>query len=415
MPPILSIRFQPAGRPYHFDAQGITDLRPGDRVVVETTRGRQLGTVIGYVSDEELEGRSCKPIERRATPRDLVMQQHWHAKALHALVTCRDQAKDQRLSGFKFVKAEYNFDGSQVTILYTTEKKRAELAPLQRNLRRVLRTKVELFQIGPRDLAKSLDGLGACGIQRCCSRYLTKFNSVSIRMAKLQQISLTPSEITGVCGRLRCCLAYEHDQYAEAAKGLPRRGKEVQTPYGRGRVVEVRTLVGRSWWTWTGPSRRPAGGYRQDRVYHATDQGSRSCLAGSRTSACRIPSGQAACRAIVARVNLIVLHAGVAVAPRRKRITGEIGPRPGLLSKRSPSPRAAARGGGKARTDGDAFGLCRILVMMAHPDDPDFFCGGTLARWTHEAQRSIAFWRPAATRAATTPRWPAGPDGAARD
>ena len=243
MPSIVGIQFQPKGKQYHFDTQGITDLLPGDRVVVETARGRQLGIISGYVPKEQLDGRACKPITRRATPRDLVMQQQWQAKELPALVTCQEQAAELGLKGYKFFKAEYNFDGSKITILYTTERK-DNLTPLQRALRRILRTKVELYQVGPRDFAKLLDGLGACGEQRCCSRFLTKFNSVSIRMAKLQNISLAPSEITGICGRLRCCLAYEQEQYAEAAQGLPKRGKEVISPYGKGRVVEVRTLAG---------------------------------------------------------------------------------------------------------------------------------------------------------------------------
>jgi cell fate regulator YaaT (PSP1 superfamily) len=244
MPPVVGIQFSPVGKNYHFDAKGITDLCPGDRVVVNTSRGKQLGIVTGYVPEDELEGRTCKPIERRATPRDLVMQQQWQAKALSAVVTCTEKAEELGLKGFKFVQAEYNFDGSQVTILYTADKKRGDLGELQRALRRILRTRVELYQAGPRDLAKVLDGLGACGIPRCCSRFLTRFSSVSIRMAKAQNISLTPSEITGVCGRLRCCLAYEYEQYVEAADGLPRRGKEIVTPYGKGRVVEVRTLAG---------------------------------------------------------------------------------------------------------------------------------------------------------------------------
>jgi len=244
MAPIIALQFHPTGRRYHFDAQGITDLQPGDRVVVKTTRGRQLGIVAGYVPKEKLDGRASKPIERRATPRDLVLQRQWQAKALGALVACREQAEKLGVKGSKFVKAEYSFDGSQVTILYTTEKKRTDLNILRRDLRRALRTQVELYQIGPRDFAKVLDGLGTCGEQRCCTRFLTRFSSVSIRMAKLQNISLTPSEITGACGRLRCCLAYENSQYAEAAKGLPKRGKEVVTPHGSGRVIEVRTLAG---------------------------------------------------------------------------------------------------------------------------------------------------------------------------
>ncbi len=244
MAPIIALQFHPTGRRYHFDAQGIADLQPGDRVVVKTTRGRQLGIVAGYVPKEKLDGRASKPIERRATPRDLVLQRQWQAKALGALISCRELAEKLGIKGAKFVKAEYSFDGSQVTILYSTEKKRTDLNILGRELRRALRTQVELYQIGPRDFAKVLDGLGTCGEQRCCTRFLTRFSSVSIRMAKLQNISLTPSEITGACGRLRCCLAYENDQYAEAAKGLPKRGKEVVTPYGSGRVIEVRTLAG---------------------------------------------------------------------------------------------------------------------------------------------------------------------------
>lgn len=244
MPPIVAIQFSLVGKRYHFDARGITDLCPGDRVVVETSRGKQLGIVTGYVTEDEMGGRVCKPIERVATARDLAMQQEWQTKALSALVTCRELAEQQNLKGYKFVKAEYNFDGSQITILFTTDKKGTELEGLKKDLRRILDTRVELFQIGPRDLSKELDGLGACGIQRCCARFLTKFDSVSIRMAKVQQISLTPSEVTGLCGRLRCCLAYEYEQYAEAAHGLPKRGKDVVTPYGEGKIVEVRTMAG---------------------------------------------------------------------------------------------------------------------------------------------------------------------------
>lgn len=244
MPPIIAIQFSPSGKHYHFDAQGHSQFVPGDRVVVSTSRGKQLGVVVTYVDMDGDKGRVYKPIEGPATSRDLVMQQQWNAKALTALVSCRKSAEDLGLQGYKFIKAEYNFDGSQVTIYYNTEKKRDSLSNLRRALKRSLRTQVELYQVGPRDFAKMVDGLGACGVPRCCSRFLTKFRSVSIRMAKLQQISLTPSEITGMCGRLRCCLAYENQQYAEAAEGLPRRGREVLTPYGQGKVVEVRTLAG---------------------------------------------------------------------------------------------------------------------------------------------------------------------------
>jgi cell fate regulator YaaT (PSP1 superfamily) len=137
-----------------------------------------------------------------------------------------------------FVKATYNFDGSWITIYYTTENNNIDYGALRSQLGRTLRTRVEMQIIGPRDVAKYLGGHGACGIPRCCSTFLTDFSPVSIKMAKEQGISLSPQEITGMCGRLRCCLVYEYEQYVEARKLLPRRGKRVGTPHGVGVVVD---------------------------------------------------------------------------------------------------------------------------------------------------------------------------------
>jgi cell fate regulator YaaT (PSP1 superfamily) len=142
----------------------------------------------------------------------------------------------------KFLKAEYSFDGSWLTISYTSENKKVNVNPLQKVLNRALRSKVELRPVGPRDVAKIMGGYGACGAPRCCSTFLTEFSPVSIKMAKAQGISLSPQEITGMCGRLRCCLVYEYEQYVEARKHLPKRGKRVETPYGQGRVLDVRVL-----------------------------------------------------------------------------------------------------------------------------------------------------------------------------
>ncbi len=240
---IIGVRLQKLGKLYHFDAADhAIDL--GDYVIVDTKRGYQLGQVITYVAPEDVfRARGMKKIERKATPRDMVLKQVWQDKELNALITCREQADRLKFKGdIKFIKAEYNFDGSWITFLYTTENKKANVEPLRREMVRILNTNVELQLIGPRDVAKIIGGYGACGGPRCCSTFLTEFSPVSIRMAKEQGISLSPSEITGVCGRLRCCLVYEYEQYVEAKKRLPKRGKKIGTPHGEGVVKDVRTL-----------------------------------------------------------------------------------------------------------------------------------------------------------------------------
>jgi cell fate regulator YaaT (PSP1 superfamily) len=170
------------------------------------------------------------------------MKQVWEQKELDALITCREQAAKLGMADVKFIKAEYSFDGSRLTFLYATENKKLDIRTLRTNLRRVYRSRVEMLMIGPRDVAKILGGHGACGHPRCCSTFLTEFSPVSIRMAKAQGVSLSPQEITGMCGRLRCCLVYEYEQYIQAKKQLPRPGKVIGTPYGEGKVKDVRVL-----------------------------------------------------------------------------------------------------------------------------------------------------------------------------
>jgi cell fate regulator YaaT (PSP1 superfamily) len=240
---IVGIRFQKVGKVYHFDAGSFPELRTGDFAVVETSRGRQLGEVVQLVADAQPppEG-NWKPIQRRATPRDLLMRQLWQRKELEAMINCRAKAAELKLSDVKIVAAEYTFDGSRLSFLYSTETgEKVELKALRNAIQRAYpRTKVEMRQIGPRDVAKILGGMGACGLEtRCCSMFLTDFSPISIKMAKDQGISLTPSEITGMCGRLRCCLIYEYEQYVEARKTLPKRGKRVGTPRGEGKVLDV--------------------------------------------------------------------------------------------------------------------------------------------------------------------------------
>jgi cell fate regulator YaaT (PSP1 superfamily) len=242
-PLIVGVRFQKVGKIYHFDAHHCQDLQPGDFAVVDTTRGRQLGEVIHFVEDPQPppEG-NWKPIQRKATPQDLVLRQSWQQKEIEAMINCRAKAAELRIPSVKIIAAEFSFDGSRLSLLYSSETgDKIDLRALRRGMQKLYpHSKVEMHQIGPRDVAKILGGMGACGLEnRCCSMFLTEFSPISIKMAKDQGISLTPSEITGMCGRLRCCLVYEYEAYVEARKQLPKRGKRVVTPQGEGKVVDV--------------------------------------------------------------------------------------------------------------------------------------------------------------------------------
>jgi cell fate regulator YaaT (PSP1 superfamily) len=177
-----------------------------------------------------------------ASPRDLVLKQNWEARQDEALGICTQKARE--LGGFndvKFVAALYNYDGSLLTFLYSAEDK-TNVNRLWTEMNKVFSAQIEMRQIGPRDVAKLLGGYGACGILRCCSTFLTDFSPISIKMAKAQGISLNPSEITGMCGRLRCCLVYEYEQYVEARQKLPKKNKRVGTPHGEGKVIDVLPL-----------------------------------------------------------------------------------------------------------------------------------------------------------------------------
>jgi cell fate regulator YaaT (PSP1 superfamily) len=233
---VAGVRFQKIGKLYHFDFGGHPELKQGDYVIVDTRRGRQMGQVMSFTAPDE--NRDVRRILRTATPRDLVLQQHWEAQQDEALEICREVASSLRsLSDVKFVAAQYNYDGSAITFLFSAEQK-IDTTVLQKRLQRKFEARVEMRQIGPRDVAKLLGGFGACGITRCCSTFLTDFSPISIKMAKAQGISLNPSEITGMCGRLRCCLVYEYEQYVEARRQLPRRNKRIGTPHGEGKVLD---------------------------------------------------------------------------------------------------------------------------------------------------------------------------------
>ncbi len=248
-PFVVGVRFCKVGKIYHFDAAQIPDLKIGDPVVVETARGWQLGEVASLVNDSDapFEG-GLKSVERRATPRDLLQRQLWQSREPEVLEAARQRARELHLVGAKIVAVEFSFEGSRLSILYSTEtEEKVDMKSLRQDMQRAFSpSQVELRQIGPRDAAKIMGGMGACGLEtRCCTRFLTDFSSISIRMAKEQGISLTPPEITGMCGRLRCCLIYEYQQYVDARQGLPKRNKHVMTPLGEGKVVDVSPLAGR--------------------------------------------------------------------------------------------------------------------------------------------------------------------------
>jgi cell fate regulator YaaT (PSP1 superfamily) len=245
-PSIVGIRFQKTGKLYHFDASNLTDLRVGDFVLVDTSRGKQLGEIIQFVQNPSPppEGQ-WKTITRKASARDMALRQLYQKKELEATINCRARVAEIKLSGVKIVSSEYSFDGSRLSIFYSTEDEaKIDLKNLRNDMQRIYpKSRVEMHQIGPRDVAKLLGGMGACGLEtRCCSMFLTDFSPISIKMAKEQGISLTPEEITGMCGRLRCCLVYEYEQYVEARKSLPKRNKRVVTPQGEGKVIDTYPL-----------------------------------------------------------------------------------------------------------------------------------------------------------------------------
>ncbi len=245
-PLVVGIRFAEIGKSYHFDANSVPQIKVGDRVIVETSRGRQLGTVVQIIKNATPTTEGWKPIERIATPRDLLLRRTWAQKEVEAMIACRERAAHLKLHGVKILASEFSFDGTHLTFMFSTESEdKADLKSLRHDMQKQYQPSVvEMRQIGPRDVAKMLGGMGACGLEsRCCSKFLTEFSPISIKMAKEQGISLTPQEITGMCGRLRCCLVYEYEQYAAARKELPKHNKRVITPMGEGKVVDVSPLL----------------------------------------------------------------------------------------------------------------------------------------------------------------------------
>ncbi len=242
MPLIVGVRFNPAAKVYYFEPTGLEDLGVGESVVVETARGEEVGKIIiapCQVSDEEIVGR-LKRVLRRASALDLTQMAYFRYREQEALARCREKVKEHDLP-MKLVRAEYSYNGRRLVVFFAAEK-RVDFRNLVQDLARSFKARIEMRQIGVRDEAKLMGGIGKCGRSLCCATWLTEFNPVSIKMAKEQDLPLSPMEISGVCGRLLCCLAYERDQYTEVKRMLPKRGAVVRTQQGRGRVVKVNVI-----------------------------------------------------------------------------------------------------------------------------------------------------------------------------
>ena len=241
MPEIVGIRFKQAGAIYYFDPAGI-DFEVNDWAVVETERGLALGRVViapKQVLASEIK-EPLKPVLRKAEPEEVKKAEEFKAKEKETLAKCAELVRKHNLP-MKLIAAEYNFDGSHLTIYFTAER-RVDFRSLLRELGATFKTRVELRQIGARDVAKLLGGLGRCGRPLCCITHLTEFESISVKMVRDQNLSLDPSKTSGLCGKLLCCFKYEHEQYLEALSKLPSVGEEVNTPEGKGKVVKLNPL-----------------------------------------------------------------------------------------------------------------------------------------------------------------------------
>ena len=236
MAEIVGVRFHQASKVYYFDATDIA-VEINDDVVVETSRGYELGKVVispkQVIHSEITE--PLKPIVRKAQAEDIEKAQRQQERATKAMAKCRELIEKLNLP-MKPISAQHNLDGSHLTIFFSAEK-RVDFRELVRELSRSLKTRVELRQVGARDEAKLVGGLGKCGLPLCCTTFLSEFAPVSIKMAKEQDIALNPMKTSGICGRLLCCLGYEYDQYRTMKEKMPPLRQEISTDLGTAKVV----------------------------------------------------------------------------------------------------------------------------------------------------------------------------------
>jgi cell fate regulator YaaT (PSP1 superfamily) len=241
MPRVVGVAFKRVAKSYWFDP-GTYALKDFDRVVVETTRGLEIGTVRVTprdVVESELQA-PLKKVIRFAEPRDMEQEARNKEKARASMKLCAERVRHLNLP-MRVLQAEYNFDGTQITVYFSAES-RVDFRELVKDLAGILRCKVQLHQVGARDQAKMIGGVGPCGLTLCCSTFLTEFAPISMKMAKDQSLFLNPVKFSGVCGKLMCCLRYEHENYVEAKVRLPQIGDIVMTPKGQGRVMDVNII-----------------------------------------------------------------------------------------------------------------------------------------------------------------------------
>ncbi|MCH5299105.1 MAG: stage 0 sporulation family protein [Ruminococcus sp.] len=243
MAEVIGVRFKEVGKIYYFDPKGI-ELEQGDRVIVETARGIECGIVAipnKDVPDEEIV-HPLKPLIRKANDNDLGHIEENKKREKEAFKVCEKKIAEHKL-GMNLVDVEYTFDNNKI-LFYFTADGRVDFRALVKDLAGVFRTRIELRQIGVRDEAKMLGGLGVCGRPFCCHSFMGDFQPVSIKMAKEQGLSLSPVKISGTCGRLMCCLKYEQDAYSDLLRRTPKVGAIVKTPDGKGLVVENNLISG---------------------------------------------------------------------------------------------------------------------------------------------------------------------------
>ena len=241
MAEIVSVRFRSEGKQYYFDPQDLV-CQPGDGLIVETATGLEYAQCVRgnfTLADAELAA-PLRPVIRHATPADLQVVEKNHEKEKYAFQVCQEKILEHKLD-MKLVSVECSFEGTKILFFFTSDG-RVDFRGLVKSLAAVFHTRIELRQIGIRDEAKMLGGLGICGRPFCCSSFLREFQPVSIKMAKTQNLSLNPTKISGTCGRLMCCLKYEQEAYEDLMKDAPRMDSFVETPDGAGTIISVNTL-----------------------------------------------------------------------------------------------------------------------------------------------------------------------------
>ena len=234
---VVGVRLNDNGKVYYFNDNKL-ELVVSDKVIVETEKGLQYGVVVLFVSDDDMDKHlEYKNVVRIVTKADEKKQLLNLKDANKALIKCNNLIKRYDLN-MKVIDASYSFDREQLIFRFISDE-RVDFRQLAKDLGAIYKTRIELRQVGIRDKAKEIGGIGPCGRKLCCNSFLSEFDSVSINMAKNQNLSLNPSKINGVCGRLLCCLTYENDNYFEYKKGIPNVGAKVSGDFGEGKVMSI--------------------------------------------------------------------------------------------------------------------------------------------------------------------------------